>query len=201
MSLLGTASVLSCLASSSLVAYKNYKANESIKESGLKIEDKRPLKEKIYSFIKDYTYLFLPGINLLVSINEFKKDNNDYMKERITKLTLDGRLVKSNETSQPKKKEVKKEEVKEVKHETKKETPIESKSIQEQINYYEGLDSKYRNLHKKLKSENAPVEQRNELVRKTIEVDKKLASLYRQLEINNLKDERDRALSSKPRTL
>ena len=46
MSLLGTASVLSYLVSSSLIGYKNYKANESIKESGLKIVDKRTIKEK-----------------------------------------------------------------------------------------------------------------------------------------------------------
>lgn len=200
MSLLGTASVLSYLVSSSLIGYKNYKANESIKESGLKIVDKRTIKEKIYSFIKNYSYLFLPLVNLFVSVNEFKKDDNDYMKERISKLTLENRLTKSGNVIESKE-EVKKEEVKEVKKETKREVPIESKSIEEQISYYEKLDSQYRTQYAKLKSQNAPVAQRNDLVRKTTEVDKKLASLYRKLELNNLRDERDRVLSSKSKTL
>ena len=137
---------------------------------------------------------------MFVSVNEFKKDDNDYMKERISKLTLENRLTKSGNVIESKE-EVKKEEVKEVKKETKREVPIESKSIEEQISYYEKLDSQYRTQYAKLKSQNAPVAQRNDLVRKTTEVDKKLASLYRKLELNNLRDERDRVLSNKSKTL
>ena len=201
MSFLSMISILSILTSSSLVIYKNHKANKNIEKNGYEItKDKRSIKDIYFTNLKELSYLFIPGVNLLASIYDYSKDDNVYMNERLNKLISYGRVTKKEENSPKEEKvEIKKEEYKKPKEEIK-EVPIEKKSTIEQIKYYESMVREYRHLYDVLKSEEGHVEQKNDLVRKTIEVDKKLASLYRQLEINRLKDERDRVLDSKVRT-
>ena len=191
---------LSILLSSSIVYYKNVMADWEISNRGYKYTDSRSFKEKFISFLKNYSYLFFPLLNLYVSINEGLRNKEDYLMERLNKLLLSNRIEKvEDKTKTEEKVEIKKEEIKEEKKEEKKETKTEEKkltiddlSIEEQIEYYERLDNEYRLEHSKIPKTKENVKRRNELVRKVKEIESKLSSLYRQQEIKNLKEEREK---------
>lgn len=189
--------------SAAVIGYKNYKANKTIKNSGYTVKDTRPFKDKFVSFVKDYSYMLIPGLNLYVVHDERSKDAASYVESRMNKLSSLGILAKNDEKEKEPEKVVVKEEVKKEEPEkkpekevkkstTKKTTTSKTESIEEQIAKLKALGRVYRDEHKRLTDLNAPVRERNELVHKVVDIENQLKSLYRQQKIESLKAERDR---------
>ena len=185
---------------STIKVCRNNIADGKISKMGYSFKDDRPFKEKLVSFLRDYSYLLVPFIHLYVPYRESLIDADEYLDERIKQLNYYGVLSKEEDIKPEKKTEieVKSEEKKEeTKKEEKKELKIEDLSLEEQISYYERLENNYRIEHEKLTKAKADVNLRNELVKKVIDIDRKLDSLHRQLKIKKLTEERDRITSSR----
>lgn len=98
---------------------KNNAADNGIRRSGKIIsKDNRSLSEKLISFLKDYAYLAVPGLNLVKSFKKFISDDITYRNERLAKLSEYER-IQDKKVETPAKKIVKKEkEIPQVKKST-----------------------------------------------------------------------------------
>ena len=175
---------LTCV-STLIVNIKNNAANNKIERSGYTIiSDPRSFSEKAISFIKDYTYLLVPILNIYRAGRLFLKPDVKYAKERQALLEERERIVKSSEVVKevPKKKVAKKIVPKILQEKT----PDEM-SLEEKRDYYIRLDKKLHEQLAQLDSHGCSDQEHNAVVDKIIEVQGKYKVVQRQIELNSLK--------------
>lgn len=105
--------IITSLLSAGVQLFKNNMANAAIKRKGYNISsDNRSKSEILSSFIKDYFYILVPGVNIYKAFKLFMKDDNSYALERKSKLEKYERL--NHDEKDTKDTTIKKESIKDV---------------------------------------------------------------------------------------
>ena len=184
--------------SSALLAIKNVAANNRIERMGNIITpDHRSFPERFISAVKDYTYLFIPGLNIIRSIKKFVTNDAEYTSSRLALLQERERIQEAKqEVSLPEanKNETVKESIEEAP--VKEVKKVEKMNLHEQLEYYRELDAQLRGEHDILKEQGASIREINAIVDQIEEVDAKFYSILRKIKLAELKEERDNLVNN-----